>query len=252
MTELRFEDLGWSVRGTEILRAIGFTVPQGELVGLLGRNGSGKSSLLQLAAGLRTPSTGRVLAGDRVVGELGNRERARLIAFLAQQADTELALTVAEVVALGRTPHRNSFSATESDDTVREAMHRTEVAQLSERSWSTLSGGERQRTQLARAIAQQPSLLLLDEPTNHLDLAHQIGLLRLVRELGITTLTALHDLELAAAFCDRLAVLDAGRLVAYGTPDEVLTPELLAEVYAVSARVLTHPITGRPHIQWNP
>lgn len=248
MSGLSVREVSWSAGGKTILREIGFTVDEGSLVGLLGRNGSGKSSLLHIAGGLCKPTSGAVYLDEADVHALGNRERARKIAVLAQQAETELALRVIDVVTLGRTP----WQSEDPDDVVGECMRRTGVEHLAERTWPTLSGGERQRTQLARALAQQPRILLLDEPTNHLDLAHQIGLLRLVRELGITTVSALHDLELAAAFCDRLVVLDQGRVVAAGTPHEVLTETLLAEVYTVSAQVTEHPITGRPHIQWNP
>lgn len=248
MTELSVHGIGWTVGGRHILDDVELTVADGSLVGLLGRNGSGKSSLLHIVAGLHKASRGYVHLDELDVHGMGNTERARRIAFLAQQADTELALRVVDVVRLGRTP----WGEADSDHIVADAMRRTEVEHLAERRWPTLSGGERQRTQLARALAQQPSLLLLDEPTNHLDLAHQIGLLRLVRGLRVTTLTALHDLELAAAFCDRLIVLDEGRVVASGTPREVLTETLLEQVYSVSAQVTEHPITGRPHIQWNP
>ena len=167
---------------------------------------------------------------------------------------TDLELTVRDVVALGRIPHRSRWGF-ERDETAGElvdsAMKSCDVADLGERRWSTLSGGERQRTHLARALAQQPKVLLLDEPTNHLDLGHQIDFMATVRGLEITTIAALHDLELAAAFCDALVVLHRGVVVAAGPVADVLTPDLLAVVYGVTATVDTDDITGRTHLRWH-
>lgn len=251
--ELRLDGVSWSAGRTPIVTGVDLTVPSGTVTGLIGPNGSGKSTLLAVAAGIRAPDSGAVHLGDQDVHALGARERARRIALLEQQADTELDLRVEDVVALGRTPYRGRWAPADPSDAaaVTAAMDRTGVTGLRGRSWATLSGGERQRTHLARALAQRPEALLLDEPTNHLDLGHQIRLLCLVRDLGLTTLAALHDLELAAAFCGHLAVLEHGRLVAHGTPAEVLTPRLIASVFGVTAEVTAHPTAARPHIVWN-
>jgi iron complex transport system ATP-binding protein len=156
-------------------------------------------------------------------------------------------LSVLDVVLLGRIPHRSLIGRSDLDEVAlaRECLGRVDAGHLEDRTLPTLSGGERQRVLLARALAQQPKVLLLDEPTNHLDIAHQLELLGLVRRLGVTAVVALHDLTLAAAYCDRLALLDLGRLVAIGPPEEVLTPERVRDVYGVSCDVLVHPRTGR-------
>jgi iron complex transport system ATP-binding protein len=176
------------------------------------------------------------------------RALARRVAVVEQDAGTELDLSVADFVGLGRTPHRSLASAETDDDrtAVARAMCRAGVAELADRRWPTLSGGERQRVQLARALAQEPELLVLDEPTNHLDVAAQLQLLRLVCSLGVTTLAALHDLTLAARFCDELVVLDRGRVAAAGPVAEVLTPQLLAEVWGVRGRLVDSPFGDGP------
>ena len=247
------EGLTWGVRERTILHDVTLTCPAGAVTGLLGPNGSGKTSLLHLLAGLRRPHAGTVHLDGEDVHRLPARERARRIAVLEQQAETGLPLTARQVVELGRIPHRGRWPARrdEGADAIADALHRAEVAHLAERDWRTLSGGERQRVQLARALTQRPDVLMLDEPTNHLDLAHQIGLLATVRGLGSTVVAALHDLDLAAAFCDHLVVLRAGRVVAAGPPAQVLTSALVADVYGVRATVAPHPEARRLHVVWH-
>ncbi|NYG60365.1 iron complex transport system ATP-binding protein [Nocardioides daedukensis] len=247
------ESVAWQVNGRTIIEDIDLLCEPGTFTGLLGPNGSGKTTLLHVMAGLRRPSRGRVLADGHDLHRMSGGDRARAVALVEQDASTNLDLTVRDVVGLGRIPHRGRWAGAPDDpDAIEVAMELARVSDLAERRWPTLSGGERQRTQLARAVAQRPAVLLLDEPTNHLDLGHQLDFLTRVRELGLTTVAALHDLELALGFCDRLVVLDRGRVVAAGTVDEdVLTPELLAHVYGVDASVEKHPVTGRPHLHWN-
>ncbi|MDI6104765.1 ABC transporter ATP-binding protein [Actinoplanes sp. NEAU-A12] len=249
---LEITDVSWAVPAARILDHITCTVPAGSLVGLLGPNGSGKTTLIRAVAGLVRPDTGAMtIAGDHIAG-LRRLALARRIALLAQHADTDLDLTVRDVVLLGRIPHRRSrWSDTADDHTaVAEALTRVDLAGFADRTWLTLSGGERQRAQLARAFAQEPELLLLDEPTNHLDIGHQLQLLSLVRRAKVTTLAALHDLNLAAMFCDTVVVLHHGRVVATGPPTEVLTSGLLAGVYGVDAEVRVH--DGRTVICYRP
>jgi len=241
-------DVDWSAAGRLIVHGVGCRVEAGRLLGVIGPNGSGKSSLLRCLAGLRTPDDGVVLVQGEAIGTLRRREVARRLAFLDQEADGDLELTVREVVLLGRTPHKRLFERDDARDRaiVAEALAATDLAEFGERAWPTLSGGERQRARIARALAQEPSILLLDEPTNHLDLAHQLQVLRLVRGLGLATVAALHDLNLAAMFCDELLVLDDGRAVAAGPPAEVLTERLVQDVYGVACAIVPHPRTGRP------
>ncbi|OEV06235.1 ABC transporter ATP-binding protein, partial [Streptomyces oceani] len=177
------QDVTWIRGGQTVLDSVTAEMPEGAVTGLIGPNGSGKTSLLLLLAGLHRPAHGRVLLGEREVATLPARERARLVALLEQQAATSLPLTARQVVELGRIPYRGRWpgAADPAASVVDEAMAAAHVQELAERGWNTLSGGERQRVQLARSLAQQPSVLLLDEPTNHLDLGHQLDLLRTVR-----------------------------------------------------------------------
>jgi len=245
--------------GRWVVDGIDATPPPGRLTGLLGPNGAGKTTLLRLVAGLLDPQEGAVLvsagpddaAPTVPVHRLPRAVRARRIALLEQESASSVPLSVSEVVALGRIPYRTRWG-TDPDGThatvVLRSLGSAGAAHLADRAWSTLSGGERQRVLIARALAQEPELLLLDEPTNHLDISAQLHLLTFVRDLGITTVAALHDLNLAAAFCEHVLVLSDGRLAAAGHPRDVLTPQLLRDVYGVDADVLVHPRTGRPVI----
>ncbi|MCT4356045.1 ABC transporter ATP-binding protein [Streptomyces sp. Je 1-79] len=250
MTELRLQALSYGTR----LRDADLTARPGETVGLVGPNGSGKTTLLRCVYGTLTPTSGRALLdGDDLAG-FGPKARARRIATVPQDGSTEFELTVRELVALGRSPHKRFWEGDTGSD--RElagaALARVGIAGLADRPYPTLSGGERQRALVARALVQEPQLLVLDEPTNHLDIRYQLEVLRLVRDLGTTNLLALHDLNLAALYCDRLYVLNGGRIVAEGTPAEVLTPELLRAVYGVEAEVVPHPRTGTPTVLYLP
>lgn len=249
---LSTENVTWHAGGRRIVGPIQLKITPGKLTGVIGPNGSGKSTLLGLLAGIRRPSAGSVRYGGIDLAELGARERATSIALLEQHADTDLDLTARDVVELGRIPHRSRWLAGRRDDPgiVEEAMARSRITQLADRYWPTMSGGERQRTQLARALAQQPRVLLLDEPTNHLDLRHQLDFMATVRELGITSVAALHDLDLAAAFCDELVVLADGEVRAHGEVAAVLTSDRIAEIYGVRALVEHHERANRMNIVW--
>ncbi|MFE0175840.1 ABC transporter ATP-binding protein [Streptomyces sp. NPDC059002] len=236
---LRADRVSREAGGRLVVDGVSLAPPAGATVGLLGPNGSGKSTLLRILAGVLAPASGVVTLDGRPLADTGRRTVARRIAVVGQHASTQVELTVGDVVRLGRIPHRRAWSAPTPDDerAVREALERTGLAARATQSWHTLSGGERQRVQIARALAQEPRELLLDEPTNHLDIQHQLELLSLVAELPVTSVVALHDLNLAAMFCDRLLVLKEGRAYAAGTPAEVITEELIAEVYGVRAVV---------------
>jgi iron complex transport system ATP-binding protein len=242
----------WLAGRKVIVDGITVSVEPGHTLGLIGPNGSGKSSLIRLLAGLRAPAAGEVILEGKPIAGFGRRELARRVAVVEQHSTTEANVTVVDVVRLGRTPHRSALSPwTHKDDRiVTEALARVGLKDRGDQSWHTLSGGERQRVQLARALAQAPAILILDEPTNHLDIQHQIELLRLVAELPLTTIVAIHDLNLAARFCDAIAVLSDGKLVASGKPQAILTEELIAGVFGVRAYVSTSEHHGRLHIQF--
>lgn len=245
------EELSWSVAGTPVVRDVSAEIAPGETVGLLGPNGSGKSSLLRCLAGLRTPDEGTIRYDGESVRDWSARRIARTVAFVEQDAGGDSDLRVSDVVGLGRTPFRDRWRGPDANDraVVAAALERVGLTDLADRSWKALSGGERQRAHIARALAQQPYGLLLDEPTNHLDVKHQLELMELLTGTGQTVLVALHDLSLAARYCDRLLLLHDGRLVASGTPAAVLTAERLAEVFEVDAELTTDTL-GNPQVNY--
>jgi iron complex transport system ATP-binding protein len=253
-TGLTAHDVSWSVKGTVIVDGIHLHGRQGEITGLLGPNGSGKTTLLRAIARLSKPDRGVVHLGGTDLATLRRRDLARTLAVVQQHAGTDLDVTVLDVVLLGRTPYRSALQGDSIQDRALalDALEQVDMVDFAARKWATLSGGEQQRVHLARALTQQPALLVLDEPTNHLDIAHALSLLALVRHAGLTTIAALHDLNLAAMFCDHLVVLHHGRVVASGAPKDVLTPELLHEVYDVKAEVARHPQSGRPLLTFHP
>lgn len=238
--------------GRLIVDGVDVTAPAGVVTGVLGPNGSGKTTLLRLITGALPPARGAVLLSGVDLRTVGRRDRARRVALVAQESAPDVTLDVLDVVLLGRIPHRPLWGADTPDDVARAraCLARVGAAHLEGRALATLSGGERQRVHLAAALAQEPRLLLLDEPTNHLDVAAQLGTLALVRRLaaeeGVTVLMAMHDLNHALTWCDRAVLLADGRVRAAGPPTDVLTPDLIAEVYGVPAEVAD--VRGRPVI----
>ncbi|MFQ6019303.1 MAG: ABC transporter ATP-binding protein [Dehalococcoidia bacterium] len=234
------------------LQGVSLALAAGELLGLVGPNGSGKSTLIRAVTRVLSPLGGEV----RLLGEdgrrLSQRELALRVAVVPQAPVLPEVFSALEVVLMGRTPHLGLLQAEGRADleAARRAMLATDTWRLAGRRLGELSGGERQRVVVARALAQETPLLLLDEPTAHLDIGHQAATLALMldvcRRLGKGVLAAIHDLTLAAQFCQRLAMLEGGRLVASGDPIDVLTEERLQQVYGARVRVLHHPINGRP------
>ena len=231
------ENVSWAAGGRRILEPTSLVVEEGETLGLVGPNGAGKSTLLRIMAGVRACEQGRVLLAGKDVHRLSRRAAARDLALVEQFAETSESLTVKDVVALGRTPYLGLFHPWSEEDgrAVDEALAIVDMSRLAGRQWQSLSGGERQRAQVARALAQKPAVLLLDEPTNHLDIRHQLDLLGLVRQLPLTSVIVLHDLNLAAMFCDRVAVMNKGRIAALGPVDKVLSRQCVEDVFGVRA-----------------
>jgi iron complex transport system ATP-binding protein len=246
---LQANGVSWTRAGRLVLNGVTVDPALGATVGLLGPNGSGKSSLLKLLAGVDRPDEGTVQLDGETLSRMPRRTVARRVAMVAQHSETELHITVRDVVRLGRIPYTAMIGGDPDGAAVVDmALAATGLDGMTDRFWHTLSGGERQRVQIARALAQDPDHLLLDEPTNHLDIAHQLEILALVRQLDVTAVVALHDLNLAAMFCDRIVVLSGGAVVAAGTPVQVLTEDLIATVYGVRCRVTV--ADGLPHVRF--
>jgi iron complex transport system ATP-binding protein len=228
---------------------ISFSVVRGEFLGIIGPNGSGKSTLLRLISGVLSPWRGQIRVDGKPVSAYSRRDLCRRIAMVPQETKIDFPFSVTEVVLFGRTPHLGGFGFAGDRDlqAAERAMARTQTTHLARRAITQLSGGERQRVILARALAQEPTFLLLDEPGAFLDIRHEVETYDLLRDLqaeGITILTVLHDLNLAALYCDRVALLDAGRLAQVGRPEDVLTYATLTRVYGTEIYVHKNDITG--------
>ncbi len=243
------QDLSYEIEGNLLLDGVTMHADRGQLVGLIGPNGAGKSTLLRTISGILRNLDGSVQLDGTDIRELSTREVATALALVPQIAPYTYGFTSIELVLMGRYPHLGRFQIEGRDDDriAREAMRLTETEEFADRTLDTLSGGERQRVFVARALAQQPSTLLMDEPTANLDVLHQLKVLDLVRQLvdeGLTAVAAIHDLNMAARYCDRLVLLNGGRVLAEGPPDEVLTPDTIETAFGVKSLVYQDPATG--------
>lgn len=246
------ENVSVTLEKKSILQDVGMQVQTGEFVGLIGPNGSGKSTFLKSIYRVMKPDAGWISLDGEDMYRLSPRESAQRMAVVRQESSVEFDFSVMEIVLMGRSPHKRLFQAdTEEDGRICEdALARVGMQSYSRRSFFTLSGGEKQRVLIARALAQQAQFLVLDEPTNHLDVRYQLQVMDLVKTLGISVVAALHDLNIAAMYCDRLNVINGGEIVASGTPDDILNPGLIREVFGVETEVLIHPITGKKHVYY--
>ncbi|MBT0566848.1 ABC transporter ATP-binding protein [Williamsia sp. CHRR-6] len=250
MSGVEYEDVTVHRAQRAIVEHICLSASAGEIVGLIGPNGSGKSTALRCLYRALDPTSGQVRVDGTDIAAISLRDNARRVAALTQDGAAQVDFTVAEVVALGRLPHGQMLRRPDARQRAicRAAMDVAGVTHLADRPLSTVSGGERQRALIARALAQKPQVLVLDEPTNHLDVAHQYGVLDAVRTSGVTVICALHDLNLAAQYCDRLYLLSLGRVVAAGSPREVLRATVITEYFGIGCHVLDHPVSGVPQV----
>jgi len=247
---LELRGLSVEIGGRRIVSGISLRVADGQFAGLIGPNGSGKSTILKAIYRVHRPVDGSVLVNGTDLHRMRPKMAARRVAVVAQENPMDFGFTVREMVMIGRTPHKGPFDRDNDNDQtiIQDALQRTGCADLSGRSFQSLSGGEKQRVLIARALAQGADHLILNEPTSHLDIRYQISVLELVAGLGVTVLAALHDLNLAALFCDTVHVLSDGSLIAGGSPAEVITPGIARAAYGADVLIIDHPDTGTPQL----
>ncbi|WP_372760976.1 ABC transporter ATP-binding protein [Pseudoalteromonas sp.] len=254
---LKVENLSWGIGSKAIVKQINLQLKRGQFVGLIGPNGAGKSSLLRCLYRYNQPTAGQVKFNDVNIWQLSSAQYAKYVAVVLQEAPQQFNLTLFDVVALGLTPHKSLFSATSHSDIekINQAIARVNLTEHTQQQFESLSGGEKQRALIARAMVQQPQLLIMDEPTSHLDVKYQIQVMELAKSLGVTVFASFHDLNLAAAMCDQLVVINQGEIACSGTPSEVLNEAMLNTVFGVCAQVSQHPQPSSsggviPHISY--
>jgi iron complex transport system ATP-binding protein len=251
MTILQAEKLSLGYDSTPVIHSLDLETPSGGITALIGPNGCGKSTLLRGLARLLKPQQGTILLDGRAIHDIPTKQLAKELGILPQSPTAPEGITVRELVAQGRYPHQDWFQqwSHEDEDALQKALSLTTLTHLADRAVDTLSGGQRQRAWIAMALAQETDVLLLDEPTTYLDLSHQLEVLELLEKLneeGKTIIMVLHDLNHAAHFADHLVVLADGKVVAQGHPNEVITEDLVRDVFHVESKVVSHPVTGLP------
>ena len=239
---IKSENINVTLEKNNILKGINIEVDNKEVVGIIGPNGSGKSTLLKCIYRVLKPNDGAILLDNVDIKEMSVKESSKRLAVLSQHNNYNFDFTVKDIVLMGRSPHKKFMERDNKEDydIVNEALKKVDMFEFKDRSFQSLSGGEQQRVILARALAQQPKCLILDEPTNHLDIKYQLQLMRIVKGLGIEVIAATHDLNIAAMYCDKIYVLKDGEIIKYGKPKDVLTKEIIKDVYEVDAEVIVN------------
>ena len=245
-------DIKMEIGNNEILKGVSIDSKNREFIGIIGPNGSGKSTLLKCIYRILKPNNGCIMLGEEDISKMSVKESAKKLAVVAQHNYYNFDFSVGEVVLMGRSPHKKSLEPDNSEDydIVNESLEKVGMLGFKNRSFSTLSGGEQQRVILARALAQQTPCLILDEPTNHLDIKYQLSLLNIVKSLNLTIISAIHDLNIASMYCDRLFVMKNGRIVGMGTPQEDLTKEFIKEIYDIDVEIV-YDSKGDMHILYS-
>ncbi|MGY5266553.1 ABC transporter ATP-binding protein [Paraclostridium bifermentans] len=252
MFKLQVKNLEFSIDKKEILKNISFEIPKGSFVGIIGPNGSGKSTILKNIYRLYKPDRGHIILDNKNLLNMKDKDCAKEIAVLAQESNSQFDFTVEQIVKMGRYPYKSVFEdySKKDLDMVTDMLKRVGLEDYIGRSFSKLSGGEKQRTLIARALVQDTEFLILDEPTNHLDIGYQIQLMDLVKSLNITTLSAIHDMNMASMYCDYLIVMKDGKIKNCGSVKEVITEEMLKEIFGVNAYVGVNPMNNKLQVSF--
>lgn len=252
--KLSIENITYSINSKLIVDGIDLGIEKGAFVGLVGPNGCGKSTLLKNIYKVYTPDEGSVYIDGRDISQLSNREAAREMSVMQQENVVEFDMTVYDMVMLGRFAHQKMFGndMNRERQIVEDAIEEVGLSGYEKRSFLSLSGGEKQRTLMARALVQQAELIILDEPTNHLDIGYQYQIMSILKSQNLTVFSSIHDLNIAACYCDRVVLMKAGKIVDIGTPWETLTTGKIKLLFGVEAQITTNNVTSRPNIVFAP
>jgi iron complex transport system ATP-binding protein len=252
--KLDVENVTYAIGSKIIVDGVSLGIETGDFVGLVGPNGCGKSTLLKCIYRTYQPESGSVYIDGNLTGPMSNRELAREMSVMQQENIVEFDMTVFDMAMLGRFAHQKMFGndMLHERELVLAALAEVGMEGYEERSFLSLSGGEKQRTLVARALVQQAPLILLDEPTNHLDIGFQYQIMSILKKQGLTVFSSVHDLNIAACYCDKIILMKAGHIVAYGTPEEMFTPEMIYKLFGVNTQVTVNSATGKPNIVFIP
>lgn len=251
---LQIKNLTFSYGKKTTVENINLEVDRGEFVGLIGPNGSGKSTVLKNVYRGLTPDSGKMILDGEDLLKMPYKKSAIKMAVVGQENEVPFDFSVEEIVAMGRSPHKKLFDFDNSDDRkiVYHALEHLGMEDMAKRSYVNLSGGEKQRVIIARAVAQESDFLILDEPTNHLDISYQMQIFDFIKRLNVTVLSAIHDLNMAALYCDRVYALKKGKIIMQGTPEEIFTPENIFDIFGVRSSVVKNSVTGKMSITYLP
>ncbi|CAM2962082.1 ABC transporter ATP-binding protein [Hathewaya histolytica] len=254
MYNIKTENITYKINNIDILKNINISINYGEFVGLVGPNGCGKSTLLKNIYRIYTPTGGCIYLNEKNIFKLTNKEIAKQMAVVAQENSTEFDFSVLEIVLMGRFAHKELFQSDNKRDMniAEEALHTVGMEEFKERSFLSLSGGEKQRVLIARALVQEAKVLILDEPTNHLDIGYQLQIMDIIKSQRLTTFSAIHDLNIAAFYCDKIFLMSQGEVVKFGTPEEVLTKDMIKKLFRVEAYISKNPCTNKLNISYIP
>ncbi len=248
------DNLSWHVNeNLQLLNSINFKIKKNKILGIVGANGAGKSSLLRCLYRVNQPTSGRVLLAEQDIWQINPQKFAQKVAVVLQESPADFALTVQQIIEMGRTPYYKTFGGASKLDNaiVDEVISKLELNKFVNRQFKALSGGEKQRVYLARALVQQPEILILDEPTNHLDIRHQLEIMQLISSLDITIIITLHDLNIASIYCDEILLLNNGHILAHDIVDNVLTAEVIQQAYAVNCHIGNHVLHQKKQFQFS-
>ncbi|KRU24674.1 ABC transporter ATP-binding protein [Clostridium sporogenes] len=250
--KLKLEGIKYDIGSKELLRGIDLNVEKNHFVGLIGPNGCGKTTLLKNIYRYLTPKEGSVYIDDKNIYGMKNKELSKLMAVVMQEHSLEFDFSVKEIVAMGRFSSNNRFASVDGDDEklIEKALENVGLEEYEDRSFLSLSGGEKQRVMIAMALCQNTELIVLDEPTNHLDIKYQLQIIHMLRHLDITTFTTLHDMNMAATFCDYIYVMKKGKIVTHGPVEKVFTEEMFREVFEVEAHIYRNPYNNKLNVSY--